>query len=77
MKLMGRIAAVFLLLLLAASMSADAEIHPTVRIKDLADVEGVRSNQLVGGVGVLGNGEPVLLLEPDSLEGTLPAAQPA
>jgi len=22
----------------------------------------------VGGVGVLGNGEPVLLLEPDSLE---------
>ncbi|UPY38242.1 ATP-binding protein [Sediminicoccus sp. KRV36] len=31
----------------------------------------------VGGVGVLGNGEPVLLLEPDSLESALPAAQPA
>lgn len=30
----------------------------------------------VGGVGVLGNGEPVLLLEPDSLEAGLPAAQP-
>jgi two-component system, chemotaxis family, sensor kinase CheA len=31
----------------------------------------------VGGVGVLGNGEPVLLLEPDSLERALPVAQPA
>ncbi len=30
----------------------------------------------VGGVGVLGNGEPVLLLEPDSLEASL-ASQPA
>lgn len=52
MKLTGRIAAVLLLLLLGASMSAGAEIHPTVRIKDLADVEGVRSNQLVG-VGIV------------------------
>ncbi|NCB16039.1 MAG: flagellar biosynthesis protein FlgA, partial [Synergistales bacterium] len=54
MKLTGRVAAVLLLLLLllGASMSAGAEIHPTVRIKDLADVEGVRSNQLVG-VGIV------------------------
>jgi flagellar P-ring protein precursor FlgI len=52
MKSFRRTAAVFLILLLAASASAGAEIHPSVRIKDLADVEGVRSNQLVG-VGIV------------------------
>lgn len=31
----------------------------------------------VGGVGVLGNGEPVLLLEPDSLDSAQAAVQPA
>lgn len=40
-------------LLLALSASAwGAPVHPTVRIKDLADVQGVRSNQLVG-VGIV------------------------
>lgn len=40
--------------------SSEAQIHPSVRIKDLADVEGVRSNQLVGlGIvtGLQGTGD--------------------
>ncbi len=48
----NKIAAAVLFFLLAAPAALGAEIHPTVRIKDLADVEGVRSNQLVG-VGIV------------------------
>lgn len=50
---------VLLLMVLAAS-GAWGEIHPEVRLKDLADVEGVRGNQLVGMglvVGLAGTGD--------------------
>ncbi len=47
-----RISVLSFVLLLAAAASWGAEVHPTVRIKDLADVAGVRSNQLVG-VGIV------------------------
>ena len=52
---MKRYAAIFfaLTLLLLSHLSARAS-HPDVRIKDLADVEGVRSNQLVGFGFVMG-----------------------
>ena len=43
---------VLFLFLLASAAATGAEVHPTVRIKDLADVAGVRSNQLVG-VGIV------------------------
>ena len=48
----------FLLVLLTACTAAAS--HPDVRIKDLADVEGVRSNQLVGlglVMGLQGTGD--------------------
>ncbi|MDI9369941.1 MAG: flagellar basal body P-ring protein FlgI [Synergistaceae bacterium] len=54
-----RIATTTLLLMLLASCSLAAS-HPDVRIKDLADVEGVRSNQLVGlglVMGLQGTGD--------------------
>lgn len=49
-----------LLVLTFLSAPLAAQVHPSVRIKDLADVEGVRSNQLVGlGVvtGLQGTGD--------------------
>jgi flagellar P-ring protein precursor FlgI len=49
-----------LLVLTFLSAPMSAQVHPSVRIKDLADVEGVRSNQLVGlGVvtGLQGTGD--------------------
>ena len=42
------------LLLMISSVSFAAQGGPLVRIKDMADVEGVRSNQLVGVGLVLG-----------------------
>ena len=53
MKIPVKICGLLLLFLLLAS-PARAAVHPTVRIKDLADVEGVRSNQLVGMGIVMG-----------------------
>ena len=53
-------AAVAAALLAAAAASADAQGGGTVRIKDSADVEGVRENQLVGYglvVGLPGTGD--------------------
>ena len=49
-----------LLLMVLAASGAWGEIHPEVRLKDLADVEGVRGNQLVGMglvVGLAGTGD--------------------
>lgn len=49
-----------LLFFFVTTVAGGAEIHPNVRIKDLADVEGVRSNQLVGlGIvmGLQGTGD--------------------
>ena len=43
---------VFVFIFSTAAVSWSAEVHPTVRIKDLADVQGVRSNKLVG-VGIV------------------------
>ncbi len=57
-----RIGLVGVILALGFAMvsGAGGEIHPEVRLKDLADVEGVRSNQLVGlgvVVGLAGTGD--------------------
>lgn len=57
-KLTAAAALLFLLALSAAPLGA--QVHPAVRIKDLADVEGVRSNQLIGlGIvtGLQGTGD--------------------
>ena len=47
-----RISFLSVLLLIISAAAWGAPVHPTVRIKDLADVQGVRSNQLVG-VGIV------------------------
>ena len=57
-KFTAAAALLFLLALSAAPLGA--QVHPAVRIKDLADVEGVRSNQLIGlGIvtGLQGTGD--------------------
>ena len=59
MKYLKRVFFTAFLLLLLTAFSAAAS-HPDVRIKDLADVEGVRSNQLVGlglVMGLQGTGD--------------------
>lgn len=51
---------VFCLCVLFAAVSADAAVQPMVRLKDLATIEGVRDNQLVGMgvvVGLQGTGD--------------------
>lgn len=53
-------AAALLFLLAVSTVPLGAQVHPAVRIKDLADVEGVRSNQLIGlGIvtGLQGTGD--------------------
>ncbi|MDD3708529.1 MAG: flagellar basal body P-ring protein FlgI [Aminobacterium sp.] len=56
-KWLKRIFAGILVLVLLLPMGANplhAGVHPAVRIKDLADIQGIRSNQLVGVGLVMG-----------------------
>ncbi|MDD3707838.1 MAG: flagellar basal body P-ring protein FlgI, partial [Aminobacterium sp.] len=56
-KWLKRIFAGILVLVLLLPMGPNtlhAGVHPAVRIKDLADIQGIRSNQLVGVGLVMG-----------------------